>query len=177
MRKLLSVGLVFVLVALATGCASVNEAMKTSADVGYKLAKDGSGVVYGPVVSTKHTVGEVCKVVLDSRCVRKDDFQAVMVIPAVGYAEGGTFLMALAPVNMTFTTGSTGCSNCDYLKVQLEPGKIGTVLEKVSTGGDGKCRWSGMPRVGGTVCPAYNWDYRKDMRNWDTTNGVMTVKD
>jgi len=175
MNKFLKVTVLGVLMVAVTGCASVNGALQSAADNGYKLSKDGTGVVYGPAVNTSHSMDEVCGVVKDSRCSSKQDYQVVMVIPAVGYMSSGTFLFALAPKDMSFKTGSTGCSSCDYLKVKLEQGKLGTVLERASTAGDGKCKWSGMPRAGGTVCQAYNWDYRKDMRDWNTTNGVMSV--
>ena len=55
----------------------------------------------------------------------------------------------------------TGSSNCTYLKAKVEAGKLGEVLEVASKPNQNKCKWSGMPRIGGTVCEGI-YDYRKD---------------
>jgi hypothetical protein len=166
MNKFSKLASVLVLVGLVgglSGCASLDGITQKN------MANKSSGVIYGVVfqgiAAAKNEVNEVCSAIknADERCLDKDKYKTVFVVSKVGYSDGPVGLIAL--VEKTTNTGAgcvSGSSDCTYLKVQANPGKMATVLEVASIKGDGKCHWSGMPRIGGTVCDAYNYDYRKD---------------
>jgi len=85
----------------------------------------------------------------------------------MGYADGPVGVLALVKKNFPDIKTLqheyvTGDKKIPYVKAKVTPRQLGEILEIVSTHGDGKCHWSGMPRIGGTVCPAYNWDYHND---------------
>ncbi len=103
----------------------------------------------------------------DPRCAVANNYEVVSVFSKVGYMDGAVGINAL--VSKTFANLDklrhkmvTGDSKMPYVKAKVVPGQLGELLEIVSTDGDGKCKWSGMPRIGGTVCPAYGYDYSKD---------------
>jgi hypothetical protein len=122
------------------------------------------GVIYGASLNA-NIFDIVCKSIQnkDQRCTRSDKYGVIEVAAKVGYADGFTGIYAFYDKNLDIGNEcSTGSSNCTYVKALVEKGKLGTVLEVASRPGDGKCHWSGMPRIGGTVCPAYNYDYSRD---------------
>ena len=173
-KDLVAAGLVLAL----TGCASLDGAVKSHANNTYKLSRDGSGIVYGLLGTDMLDISSACAAInnTDSRCLNKEKYKAMTFGAGVGFASafaGGTVLVEKSgpSVSHCVTGGGKGCT---YAKVKAEPGKFGTILEVYKEGENG-CHWAGMPRMGGVVCN--DWDYRKDMRDWDTTNGVMTVKD
>jgi len=173
-KDLVAAGLVLAL----TGCGSMEPIVKSNISNAHKLAKDGSGVVVGLVYGDSPTedVAKACNLVpnKDERCKDKT-FKAIAVTPAFGFAAADARVLVLARSDVNFKICSTGGGKgCTYAKVKAEPGKFGTILEVYQEGENG-CHWAGMPRMGGVVCN--DWDYRKDIRDWDTTNGVMTVKD
>ncbi len=172
-KDLVAAGLVLAL----TGCASLDGTVKSNIAGAHKLSKDGSGVVVGLIAGDEpvNDLKKICAVSDgDSRC-RQAGYGAVAVVSAFGFASGGAGVFAVTPLNLLYKPCSTGGGKgCTYAKVKAEPGKFGTILEVYKEGENG-CHWAGMPRMGGVVCN--DWDYRKDMRDWDTTNGVMTVKD
>ena len=157
------------------GCGTIEGTVKSSADNSYKLAKDGSGITYGLVtaVASPGETKKACDAIqnTDVRC-QSGGYKAIQVGHAFGYAAAGAWTFALVPVNTNFkacvTGGGTGCS---YVKVRSDKDKLATVLDTFVESKD--CSWKGMPKLGGVVCNG--WDYRKDMRDWDTTNGKMSV--
>lgn len=141
------------------GCASVGGIAN-----GYVKNNKVEGIIYGQGldhVSAK----EICNSInnADARCLNAENYQAVAVAAKMGYADGFTGIVALAPIKMDIGVQAvSGSANGTFLKAKVEKNKLGTVLEVASRPGDNKCHWSGMPRIGGTVCPAYNYDYSKD---------------
>ena len=153
-----------VLVTMMVGCASVGS-------VTNKMVNNTqNGVIYGAAaVVTGFSVIDACNTMnnKDARCSHPEDFVVVSVISKFGYADGAVGINALVPkdfpnIGALKFSGRLGDKNEPYVKARVIPGQLGELLEIVSTNGDGKCIWSGMPRTGGTVCPAYNYDYRKD---------------
>ena len=153
-----------VLVMMLVGCASVGS-------VTNKMVNNTQGgVIFGVGgIDSETSVREVCKLIKnkDARCAHPDEFVAVAVISKFGFADGAVGINALVPkdfpnINALKYKGRLGDKNEPYVKARVIPGQLGELLEIVSTNGDGKCVWSGLPRTGGTVCPAYNYDYRKD---------------
>jgi len=162
--KFLKAGVVAAMVVMVTGCASVGS-------VGNKMVDNQvGGVIYGAAgVVTESTVKSWCDAIAsrDSRCSHPEDFVLVSIYSKFGFADGAVGINALAPKNFPGIEKlrhnyATGDKMLPYVKAKVTPGQLGTLLEIVSTDGDGKCTWSGMPRAGGTVCPAFNYDYRKD---------------
>ena len=159
MNKLGKLSLVVMLAIVVVGCASVG-------GIANKYVKNDKvdGVIYGAGLDHVNAKS-ICDSIgnKDDRCAESEKYQAVAVAAKMGYADGFTGIIALAPIDMDIGKQNvSGSPNSTYLKAKVEKNKLGTVLEVASRPGDGKCRWSGMPRIGGTVCPAYNYDYRKD---------------
>ncbi len=163
--NVLKIGLALATAMVVTGCASVGS-------VANKMVNntEKSGYIYGFAgVGTDATVQEVCNAInnKDYRCANADNYLAVAVISKFGFADGAVGINALvkkdfqniAVLKHHYVTGS---KDAPYVKAKVVPGQLGEIVEIVSTDGDGKCYWSGMPRIGGVVCPAYNYDYRKD---------------
>lgn len=174
------VGLFVSLILLTlSGCGSLGAMAKSHADNGYKLTKDRSGILYGIVTIDKISVKDACAIVAnnDPRCSPSEqtNYKVTVIGSAFGYFSAFAGITALAPVDMNTGGCLTGGSECHYVRAKAEAGKLGTVLEVVSLPGDNKCYWHGLPRIGGVVCPAYQWDYRNDLNDWNTTNGVMKV--
>ena len=153
-----------VLVTMLVGCASVDS-------VTNKMVNNTQGgVIFGTgAVDTTANVSDVCRSInnKDSRCNESDDYSLIVVIAKAGYADGAVGINALIKKDSEFIKALThqkrlGDKTMPYVKAKVIPGQLGELLEIVSTNGDGKCVWSGLPRIGGTVCPAYNYDYRKD---------------
>ena len=153
-----------VMVSLMVGCASVGSVANQIVN-----NKVQSGVIYGAAFVTTTTASEVCLATgnKDRRCESADDYVLVMVQSRFGFADGSSGINSLVKkdfpnLDKLRYQGRLGDKNEPYVKAKVIPGQFGELVEVVSTDGDGKCVWSGMPRAGGTVCPAYNWDYRKD---------------
>ena len=153
-----------VLVTMLVGCASVGS-------VTNKMVNNTQGgTIYGTGgVATDVNVSDICKSInnRDPRCANADDYFAVAVMSKFGYADGAVGINALVKKDSEFIKVLThqkrlGDKTMPYVRAKVIPGQLGEVLDVVSINGDGKCYWSGMPRIGGTVCPAYNYDYRKD---------------
>ena len=148
-----------VLVTMLVGCATSEGIAKK-----YVNNKEVEGVIYGAGLKDL-SVKQICDAIQnkDSRCSKQGEFKVVAVAAKVGYADGFVGMTAFAPIAMDIGKPcSTGSSDCTYLKTLVEKNRLGTVLEVASRPGDGKCSWSGMPRMGGTVCTTPAWDYRKD---------------
>lgn len=166
MNKLVKVGLVVMLVIGVVGCNTTGSVMSNNNIINNKK----SGVIYGVAgIDNKSKVSELCLQIdnKDERCKEADKYVLVTVFSKVGYASGPVGVNALVKKdfigihNLNFN-GRTGDKNAPYVKAMVVPNQLGEVLEIASVNGDGKCNWSGMPRIGGTVCPAYNYDYTKD---------------
>lgn len=171
------------------GCAvSPERIVKGSVNSAYKLAKDNSGITYGPgfpALTDGVTVQNACAAINngDPRCDHQNDFEIINVPSAIGFSAGVTVVLALVPKNFDFTI-CNGRNQCSFLKVHSDLGKFGTIIEVAAGLGEtSKCYWTRGGKMGsGTVCPAYNWDYRKDLRSFDsasilTGNGEMSVSD
>lgn len=154
---------VSVLMTMMVGCAGVDGAARKEFSNNNKI----EGVVYGFRTDFKTASTEdVCKAInnADLRCADMDKYQVVRVMSEVGYASGFMGSVALAPKDMDVGGACSrgGSSECTFIKVKVEKNKLGTVLAVASRPGDGKCHWSGLAGMGGTVCRAYGWDYSKD---------------
>ena len=156
---------VSVLVVMLVGCASAgNVAIKMVANT------EKSGIIYG-FAGLANDVDSVslCKSIggKDLRCANANDYYVVPVRSKLGYADGSVGVHTLVKkdfpgIEALKHSKTTNNKNIPFVKAKVIPGQLGEVLEVVSTNGDGKCYWSGLPRIGGTVCPAYGYDYRKD---------------
>lgn len=157
--KILKMCAVIIATVMVTGCASVGGIANK-----YVTNDSVEGVFYGANLG-EDTASNACKLIQnrDYRCANADKYKTVSVASKIGYADGFTGMYAFALKDMNIGKPCvSGSSDCTYLKVKVEKGRLGTVLEVSSIPGDGKCHWSGMPRIGGTVCSTYNWDYRKE---------------
>jgi hypothetical protein len=154
--KVLSIG---VIAASMVGCASTG-------GIAQKYVNNNSveGVIYGAGLE-QLSIKNICDAIKnkDDRCNKQSDFKVVAVAAKVGYADGFVGMTAFAPISMDIGKPcSSGSSDCTYLKTLVEKNRLGTVLEVASRPGENKCKWSGMPRAGGTVCTTPAWDYQKD---------------
>lgn len=180
---------VMVLAAMLTGCAANSSLVVTAnVDNAHKLAKDDSGIVYGPFASADGvgvTVQNACNDIKgnDARCANQDDYVIGAVVPEVGAVAGAAPVLVLVPKS----TGINACrsmddDDCTFLKVRAEAGKFASIVEVASRPGEKKCYWTGGGKLGsGTVCPAYGWNYKTALRNFDAAsatsgNGVLSVK-
>ena len=176
-KDLVAAGLVLAL----TGCGSMDAIVKSNLDNAHKLSKKADGVVYGLVHGTNgDATGDAKKICekfggADDRCFISGE-RALYAMSAFGFssAAAGSMVLVDPEVADFKPCGTPGGKGCFYAKFKVDPGKFGTLIALYKEGENG-CHWAGMPRMGGVVCN--DWDYRKDMRDWDTTNGVMTVKD
>lgn len=162
-KKKLLIGLVL---ANLAGCASIGS-------VGNKMADNtNAGVIYGYAgASIEYSAKEMCTAInnRDPRCINAEDYLIVTVLSKFGYADGAVGINALVKkdfegIDKLKTSNSAFDKTGVFVKANVVPGQLGEVVEIVSTNGDGKCKWSGLPKVGGVVCPAYNYDYRKDFK-------------
>lgn len=101
----------------------------------------------------------------DARCNDQDRYLAMPITTRVGLSDGAHGTIALAdkrnikinePCKFSFSADS-----CVYYKVKIEPNKLATIVEIASNPGEGKCYFTQFGSVG-VICPAYNWDYRKN---------------
>lgn len=162
--NVLKVGLALAAAVMVTGCASIGS-------VNTKMVNNSNeGIFYGGTgTPDSKQVKEICDAInnKDSRCNNQQNYVVTAAYSKFGFADGAVGMNVL--VNKNFKdldklnfNGRYGDKNMPFVKVKVIPGQLGEILEVVSTNGDGKCYWSGMPRAGGVVCPAYNYDYRKD---------------
>lgn len=159
-------GFVLVVAAMVTACATISS-------VSNKMVNNTKeGIIYGGTgTPDSKQVKEICDAInnRDYRCNDQENYEVAAVYSKFGFADGAVGMNVL--VNKNFKdldklnfNGRYGDKKMPFVKVRVIPGQLGEILEVVSTNGDGKCYWSGMPRAGGVVCPAYNYDYRKDFR-------------
>ncbi len=161
--NVLKIGLALAAAMVVTGCASLDGIAKKN------VSSSNSGEIYGVgflgIASEKNEINDVCDAInnSDERCSEKVKYKTVFVVSKLGFADGPVGLIALAEKSMNTGKGCvSGSKDCTYLKVKSNPGKLATIIEIASNPGDNKCHWSGMPRIGGVVCTAYNWDYSKE---------------
>jgi len=184
MNKMMVVAMAGVMLGLG-GCAGVGPMTTSNIENAHKLAKDNSGIVYGAWMSPDDlyaggvTVKSACDTINnnDERCNHQEDYKMGFVVVDVGFNAGLADVFTLMPKSMDVNFCKKPGSSCTFLKVHAVNGKLGEVIEIASVPGDDKCHWSGMPGIGGTSCPAYNWDSRKDLHSYDTTLQKMTVSD
>ena len=156
---------VSVLVVMLVGCASVGSVQN-------KIVNNNkSGIIYGTsgIPKGDDNTEVVCKAInnKDYRCANSSEYVVLQVISKAGYADGGVGVYAFVKkdfpnLEVLKHDVSVASKNATFVKVKVVAGQLGELLEIVSTSGDGKCYWSGLPSVGGVVCPAYGYDYRKD---------------
>ena len=187
MNKMMVVLMAGVMLGLG-GCAvAPSKIMTGSIDNAYKLAKNNTGVIYGAWIDPESyamgdsgiTVKSACDYVKNSdpRCAHQEDYIVGDVVPSIYSYAGSAQILAFMPKSMNIKPHKLSWDTYTYVKVRSEPGKISEIIEIASEPGDKKCFWSGLPLGGGTVCPAYNWDYRNDLHSYDTNHLVMTVSD
>ncbi|HQS44722.1 hypothetical protein [Hydrogenophaga sp.] len=156
--KILLVGL---LLTNVVGCASVSSVARNVESNVHK-----KGEIYGLALQTtdKERV-EICSALKfkDPRCDNpKQVLFAVMSRFGYSSAGGGGFAFSEGNLGIKPNVCSSGFStqkDCSYIKATVEPGKLGTVLSVVSRPGEKVCKWSGMPRAGGTECESLGWNY------------------
>ena len=171
------------------GCVSVGptnhpQQVTGTADFAYKLAKDGSGILYGLVNKSPFdhditTVKFVCDLInnTDERCAHPDDYMVGQILPRSEFSQGIASVLILMEKGKEIEPCWNYSNNktCTYVKVQTAKGKFGTVLEVVSRPGEDKCYWSGGG-VGGVVCPG--WDSAKEVREFTAERfGITSVKE
>jgi len=150
------------MVSLMVGCAGLGGTSRLTVESNHQ-----GGVIYGKATTftgnDNDRMDEVCDAIknADSRCLTRDKYQARFIVSSIEYWGGAQGFMAIADKNIDVGHEWRG-GNGIFVKAVREAGKLGTILEVASRPGDNKCYWSGMPGLGGTVCPTYNWDYRKD---------------
>ncbi|HQC28316.1 MAG TPA: hypothetical protein PK342_02935 [Methylotenera sp.] len=160
MNKLLKLAVLGFAAVSVVGCASVGS-------VANKMVNNKSeGIIYGMGgIGKELSVEELCKSTQnkDSRCLNISEYVAVSVIAKVGFADGAVGIYALADKNIQNLdllkhSMRTGNKNAPYVKAKVVAGQLGELLEVMPAGA---CKWSGMPRAGGTVCAGL-YDYNKD---------------
>lgn len=153
-----------VLVCNLIGCASVGS-------VSNKMVQNQKGgFIYGAAgVDTTVSVLDLCKSIKnqDPRCESPNDYVVMPVLSKFGYADGAVGINALLrkdhnDFDKIKSSTSAFDKNGVFVKAEVIPGQLGQLVEVVSVEKDGKCSWSGLPKVGGVICPAYNYDYRND---------------
>lgn len=169
-----------------TGCFNNSKIVQANIEQAYKLAKDESGVIYGAaglITDDSISASSVCQFIQgsDPRCIHAEEYLPVAIWSGFGFYSASAVTIAIIPKDssiakdIAYFKGRVGDRKQPYVKARAIKGQLATVMEVVSTEGDGKCYWQGLPRVGGTVCSHYGWDYRKDMKSWDSKWGVLTV--
>ena len=168
------------------GCAgmlSIDKATISTMERSQNLTKDNSGIIYGVAIEIgkDNAVGvkEACDANqnIDTRCSHQDDYILTHVIPAAGYNAGAPHIVTLIPKSAKINNCRMMKSdNCSFVKIQAKHGEIATFVEVVSSPANknDNCIWSGMPMIGGTICAAYNWDYRANLNDYSTFFGVLT---
>lgn len=146
------------------GCASVGSVSNKM------VSNERAGVLYGYAgVDSSASVKDLCEAIKnkDPRCISPEEYLLVPVFSKFGYADGAVGINALVKkehqaIGKLKASKSAYDKSGVFVKAKVIPGQLGELVEIVSIDGDGNCKWNGLPKVGGVVCPAYNYDYRKD---------------
>jgi hypothetical protein len=155
---------VSVLVMMMVGCASMGNSTQLTIN-----SKNSGGLIYGKATTfignNDSRTEEACAAIknADARCSEKEKYQARFVVSSIGLSDGAKGFMAIADKNLNVGNEWRGGDGV-FVKATRNAGELGTILEVVTRPGDANpnCHWSGLPGAGGTVCPAFNWDYHKD---------------
>jgi hypothetical protein len=169
------------------GCAEmtgIDKSTLATMERSQELTKDNSGIIYGVAIRTSNddiasSVKDACNTVNnnDARCLHQEDYILSQVIPAAGYNAGAPHITTLIPKSAKINNcRMMKGSDCSFVKIQAKHGEIATFIEVVSSPANknDNCIWSGMPMIGGTICAAYNWDYRANLNDYSTFFGVLT---
>jgi hypothetical protein len=167
MNKIYKLLAVLGLVLVETGCISVNGLAKEQFN-----DNKNEGVIYGvhfnggPAKTTKDIV-DICNMIenKDSRCSDPKRYVAAPILSKNGFSDGPMGAIAIVDtknVKLNKPCSFPTSSSCTFYKVKVERNKFATLVELASNPNDGKCKWTGLNGAGGTVCPAYGWDYNKD---------------
>lgn len=158
--KIIKLIVLTVLFLMVAGCGSVRGTMKSIRN------NTQAGIVYGAsIISPVYKVELYCN---DEECKNPDDYVLVVTWTKFSYKDGGpTGILSVVHkdfpnLNKLRYSGMMHGKNVPFAKVSITSGKLGKLLEIVSSDGDGKCYWNKYKRVGGTICPAYDYDYRKN---------------
>jgi hypothetical protein len=138
------------------------------------------GVFYGMALNPGEfwSVKQLCESVpnKDERCAHPNDYEVVKVLGQFSYEVGmGGDVGILALVKKDFTGLDVLKSNikmskkAPYAKAKITPNQFGEVLSIVSTNNDRVCFWKGQYEEGGTICPAFNYDYHNHF------HGIRTI--
>jgi hypothetical protein len=186
MNKLMVLTMAGVMLGLG-GCASISPTkvptqISGTANHAYKLARDGSGVLYGVIHNSglNHditTARFACDAInnSDERCSHPDDYVVRKVVPNSEFNEGLLTIVVLMEKDKAIEPCWNFSNNktCTYVKIKTEKNKLGTVLEIVSIPGDDKCHWS-LGAIGGVVCPG--WSY-SEVRHFTASQFALTGVD
>ena len=170
------------------GCStitSINKSTIGTMERSQELTKDNSGLLYGVATDIVNKddnaagVKEACNTInnSDSRCSHQEDYMLSNVIPAAGYNAGAPHIVTLIPKSAkVHNCRVMKNDDCSFVKIQAKHGEIATFVEVVSSPANknDNCIWSGMPMIGGTICAAYNWDYRVNLNDYSTFFGVLS---
>ena len=112
----------------------------------------------------------------DARCSHTEDYEVVKVLGQFSYEEGmGGEVGIYALVKKDFSgldilnSNENMSKKAPYAKAKITPNQFGEVLAIVSTNNDRVCFWKGQYEEGGTICPAFNYDYHHNF------HGIRTI--
>lgn len=161
------------------GCANVGDIARNQLKVQSQMVSDGSGIIYGQMAAgNMEETKELCAAInnIDPKC-GNDKYKLIVLMSGFGFTSGASAAFAWIPSNLDYhQCNRLGDADCSYGKAKLTEGNYAEFIEVASANEDGKCKWAGLPRIGGVVCQAYDWDYRKNLNDWDTTSGITSIK-
>jgi hypothetical protein len=142
------------------GCATVDSVGKGT------ISNNKTGIIYGYATNDLNfDINQLCNSIknTDERCNYKEKYSVLAIVSSHGFSDSGYGIMALVDSEIKIDKCARPTfKHCTYYKVEVMPNKLGTVISVASNPKELKCDWNGLNGAGGTVCPAYNWDYRKD---------------
>lgn len=156
--------LIVLMMLTLSGCA-------TTSSIGNKMVDNktyGTAYGYGGIDLTAKAK-DLCKAInnKDPRCNDASNYYLVAAWSKFGFADGAVGINSLIHKDdpmvevLKAATNAYG-DNPIFVKYRVTPGQLGEIIEIASRAKDGKCYWKGLPKMGGVVCPAYDYDYRKD---------------
>lgn len=161
MKNVVKVTSVAVMLALVSGCAGLGGMSKSTLN-------NKAGTAYGILTDNENpTKKSVCDIInnADPRCLDNNKYNVARLIVKHGLNDRGYGFMVFSPANIKMEYCSRPAfESCTYYKAEIKPGEIGTIVEVASNPKELKCDWSGLNMAGGTICPAYNYNYNKDFK-------------
>lgn len=161
------------------GCASIDSISKNQLKTQSQMSADGTQIIYGQMgAATKSQKIEICNAIknIDPKCLN-DKYEPVWLMVGFGFSDAAFGAFTWVPNDLEYYKCSRfGNNSCTFAKAKLVDGRYADFIEIASENRDGKCKWNGLPRAGGVVCSAYQWDYRQNLNDWSTTSGITTIK-